>query len=731
LALYSKQDFHSEQTSNMTAQAVATLINLLAYITGIALYTMLLLMLLGARAAASRQQTNKLPLATAVLGLVWTLGAFAVFGLEQLSETGSQVWMQTLAFTALGFLPAVVVHSVLRRGEAMHGRSLWLTIIAYSLSAVASALHVVNAVASQPVPSHVALHLLTIGFGGLIVLLLVLTLRAGWWRSAGWVIALAVFAVSASHLSHHEGDNYAWWVELIGHHSSLPLALVILYQDYRFALADIFLKRALSLFSLVALASVLYFVFAAPLMTNAAPSDPRVVGALLALWIVTALLYPHLKRAAHWFVDTIILQRVDYEALREDIAKIAERTEEPDELLNEVCRRLAQALTARRVMWQAGESVNVRTASPRLNFLRRKRTDDVINATASKSKSAQRTTERTEITERKEETPNPIVLSLNNLFFLCDLRALRGFLFHKNYPNTGAVQTVTAAIPVRTTDQPNYQFLVGELAGGRRLLSDDLAMLEAVALIAARRIDAMRVTHERYEHELREQEITALATEAELRALRAQINPHFLFNAMTTIGYLIQEAPDRAVQTLMRLTALLRGVLRRSEGEFTTLGEEVELIADYLEIEQARFEQRLRVTIDVPASLCAVRIPALLLQPLVENAIKHGISPLRVGGEVIVSARLDAATKHLNLIVKDTGAGADQHRMRTNSKDNGIGLANVERRLRVHFDERATMCMQTAPGQGMTVELKLPLQLMELDKLAVEAFAASGARRSR
>lgn len=661
----------------MNAQAAATLINLLAYITGIALYTMLLVMLLGARAAASRQPTNKLPLATAVLGLVWTLGAFAVFGLEQLSETGSQVWMQTLAFTALGFLPAVVVHSVLRRGEAMRGRSLWLTIIAYSLSAIASALHVVNAFASQLVPSHVALHLLTIGFGSLIVLLLVLTLREGWWRSAGWVIALAVFAVSASHLSHHEGDNYAWWVELIGHHSSLPLALVILYQDYRFALADIFLKRALSLFSLVALASVLYFVFAAPLMTNAAPSDPRVVGALLALWIVTALLYPHLKRAAHWFVDTIILQRVDYEALREDITKIAERTEEPDELLDEVCRRLTQALTARRVTWQAGDHTNIRTTSARLNFLRRKRDEVSGNA---------------------------------------DSRDL--------------AHLITAAIPVLTTDAPNYQLRVGELVGGRRLLSDDLAMLEAVALIAARRIDAMRVTHERCEHELREQAITALATEAELRVLRAQINPHFLFNALTTIGYLIQESPDRALQTLLRLTGLLRGVLRRSEGEFTTLGEEVELIADYLDIEQARFEQRLRVTIDVPTSLCALRIPALLLQPLVENAIKHGIAPLRAGGEVRVTARLDATTNHLYLIVKDTGAGTDLNRMPASSNGNGIGLANIERRLRVHFDERATMQLQSAPGQGMTIEITLPLQQAELDKMATEAFAASGAGRS-
>src|ERR671936_496984 len=101
-----------------------------------------------------------------------------------------------------------------------------------------------------------------------------------------------------------------------------------------------------------------------------------------------------------------------------------------------------------------------------------------------------------------------------------------------------------------------------------------------------------------------------LATEAELRALRSQINPHFLFNALTTIGYLIQTAPERALDTLLRLTSLLRGVLR-SEGEFTTLGRELDIIKAYLDIEHARFEHRLTVHIDVPPRLRNLRIPAL------------------------------------------------------------------------------------------------------------------------
>ncbi len=216
-------------------------------------------------------------------------------------------------------------------------------------------------------------------------------------------------------------------------------------------------------------------------------------------------------------------------------------------------------------------------------------------------------------------------------------------------------------VTVPTADQPRFALAIGQLSGGRRLLSDDLATLEAIAVVVARRIDAIRITTERYDRGRREQEIGKLATEAELRALRAQLNPHFLFNALTTIGYLIQTAPPRALETLMRLTALLRGVLR-SEGEFTTLGRELDIVESYLDIEKARFEQRLRVTIDVPSRLRDIPLPPLLLQPLVENAVKHGIAHKQSGGDVAIRARTehinDQQPRQLAITVEDTGAGA-------------------------------------------------------------------------
>jgi two-component system LytT family sensor kinase len=478
----------------------------------------------------------------------------------------------------------------------------------------------------------------------LIAALLLAARRQGVWRRAGWGIALAVFAVSAQHLSHHEGRDYAWWIELSGHHASLPLAVAILYQDYRFALADIFLKRALVLILLVALAFGLYQSVAAPLLATPGEIKPFAVGVLLALWVATAIVYPMLRRAVNWVVDALLLRRADYDAVRAEAAARIETLESSEEILNEVCSLLARALTARDVRWVVASD-------------------------------AERTAE---------------------------VKSTTGSLRHR--ASLRSKEAVTVA--VLTTELPRYNLLVGELAGGRRLLSDDLAMLESVAVAAARRIDAVRVIHERCVRDLHEQEMHKLATEAELRALRAQINPHFLFNALTTLGYLIQTAPDRAGETLMRLTTLLRAVLRHSDGEFTTLGDEIELIEAYLEIERARFEDRLRVTIDVPPSLRGIRIPALLVQPLVENAIKHGISPSRAGGDVAIEAGM--LNGSLRISVRDTGLGASQRQL-DHGRKRGVGLANVEQRIRRHYGDGAIFDIHSAPGVGTTVDLALPV----------------------
>ena len=559
-----------------------------------------------------------------MLGLIWNIGELAAYALPRVGVLTQSIALWALSFPSLGLLAAVVVHSVARELP----RGFALTAIAYGCSVAASVLHVTTVITGDPEASSLALLLLTLCYGIIIVAL-------GWMTRAQangprvlWILALALFAVSASHLGRfHEGDDN-WAVELVGHHASIPLAFAILYQDYRFALADLFLKRALTLIAIVAIA------FAGYSVVSLLPAGPFAAGMLMALWVATSLISPSLHRRIVRFVDQSLLGRVDYAALRTTIGQLVQAQNTVAGVLDTVCRHLAGALNARDVWWV--------------------------------------------------EDPN------------------------------GAVAT---------TDLPRYSVRIGDLTAGRRLLSDDLALIDSVLTLAARRIDQIRLTHERYEVQLREEEMLKLTAEAELKALRAQVNPHFLFNALTTIGYLIETAPPRALNTLMQLTALLRGVLK-SEGEFTTLGRELELVEHYLRIEHERFEERLRVSIDVPRQLRAQRIPALVLQPLVENAIKHGVAPSMTGGDVEVSARVEGD----RLLLTVRNSGAPFHAAGGRESGEHVGLDNVRRRLAGHYGAEARLTV-TPGASGRTVaEIMIPIAAVSHENLEDAEATASRPR---
>ena len=598
----------------MTPNDTTTLVHLVGFLAGVVLYAMLAVMTVRQHAAGDR-----IALATAVLGLAWNSVALVIYGLHDLGLPAplprAWPWIVALAFCALGFLPAVVVHSAVQSAAQSAGRRRGgraLVSLAYGLSTVAAALQLIAAGRGEPLPSRAALQTTSIGFSVLIVVLALFARRQPGWRRALTAVALAAFAVMALHLSQHTAGTESWPTELLGHHASLPLALVILYQDYRFAFADLFLKRVLTVVALLAITVALYRIVIATQM----------VAVLLGLWVATALAYPWLRRLIYSGVDRLILRRADYTRVRAEVTSCVAALDSEPQILDAACEIVRVALTARQVTW---------TATPR----------------------------------------------------------------------GGTV------IRVLTTEEPIDFIEVHGLAAGRRLLSDDLAMLEAVALIVARRIDAVRVTRERYGRDLREREILQLATEAQLTALRAQLNPHFLFNALTTIGYLMEAAPQRALETLFRLTGLLRAVLKRSDGELGTLADELEIIRSYLGVEAARFEERLAVTIEVPADLSSVPLPPLILQPLVENAIKHGITPQKEGGRLVLSARREGATMAITIL--DTGVGVSasdlaQRRVR------GIGLSNVQSRLAHYYGDAAAITIRSAPGVGTTVEVRVPVE---------------------
>jgi two-component system LytT family sensor kinase len=641
---------------------VGELLNLVGLSTGVVLYAMLLAMVVRAgRTPGLKSRFDPLLFATSVLGLVWNLCALPAYELPKMGIEGPFPYLAAVGFAALGFLPAVVVHSVLRdeRHKIVAGLKRFLTAIAYTVSALAAVQHVYAAATSSPVPAPLGMRLLTYTFVALVVPLVAVTRGRPGAGRALWAAALATFAVSALHLSQLHRGEASWPVELVGHHASVPLAFAILYQDYRFALADLFLKRALALLAIVsvAFAAIATFGVRSAAFARFVQADPRQLTILVTLWVATALMYPLLRRGTTWFVDAVVLHRPDYRSLRATIARTSQDSDSVPLLLSEVCELLGPALSAAFVTWRE------RTSS------------------------------------RQDGELSVAVISGS------DAAGIVGSPADDPLPGPAATW-----VTVPTTDQPHLVLAIGQLTGGRRLLSDDIATLEAIAVVVARRVDAIRITNERYNRELREQEIGKLATEAELRALRAQINPHFLFNALTTIGYLIQTAPPRALETLLRLTALLRGVLR-SEGEFTTLGRELDIVESYLDIERARFEHRLHVTIDVPARLRSIRLPPLVLQPLVENAVKHGIAHKQLGGDVVIRARVERIKdegRQLVITIEDTGAGATPQALQR-GRSAGVGLRNVERRLECQYGTAASVSIRTTPGEGTVVDIRLPV----------------------
>jgi LytS/YehU family sensor histidine kinase len=268
-----------------------------------------------------------------------------------------------------------------------------------------------------------------------------------------------------------------------------------------------------------------------------------------------------------------------------------------------------------------------------------------------------------------------------------------------------------ACITIPTAIEPSFEILATTAGGGRSLLSDDFMLIDAVAAAVGRRIDEVRLEADRLAREQRDREMRQLATEAELRALRAQLNPHFLFNALNTLGHLMQSAPDRALATLYRLTALLRAVLRRTNGQFVALGEELDIVEAYLAIEHERFQERLTVAIDVPSHLRGARIPPLLLQPLVENAIKHGIATRRDGGHVTVRATREMPVHDdegfLRMLVVDSGGSAFTSEVRE-AAGNGVGLSNIEGRLRYHYGAAAAIAIRRSAQGETTVEVCVP-----------------------
>jgi two-component system LytT family sensor kinase len=274
-----------------------------------------------------------------------------------------------------------------------------------------------------------------------------------------------------------------------------------------------------------------------------------------------------------------------------------------------------------------------------------------------------------------------------------------------------ATETLTTGNAVVVRD-------VGSQPGGAviaALVVDDRVVGSLVALADSPTAGLVRATTEvaRWvSSQLELAELDASRTrlaEAEVRALRAQISPHFIYNALTAIASYVRTDPEHARELLLEFADFTRYSFRR-HGDFTTLAEELRSIDRYLTLERARFGDRLQVTVRVAPEVLPVAVPYLCLQPLVENAVRHGLEGKAGPGRVTILAE-DAGSECL-ISVEDDGIGADPEQIRLAMTGEGdgdsIGVGNVDERLRSVFGDEYGLVVETGPGLGTKVSMRVP-----------------------
>lgn len=286
------------------------------------------------------------------------------------------------------------------------------------------------------------------------------------------------------------------------------------------------------------------------------------------------------------------------------------------------------------------------------------------------------------------------------------------------------------SIAVRVDDQPSpadagveveastpsggrVRFVASSAPSSRLLLSEDLSMLRSLAGVFGFMLETVRLQLKRQEQELIAHDLRLQTSRSELKALRAQINPHFLFNALNAIASLIHTNPERADEAVEQLAEVFRYTLRRSDSDWAPLDQELAFARAYLDVEQARFGHRLTCTIDSDHLPPVPQVPSMLLQTLIENAVKHGVSQTRGHGriDVIVRTTRDSITVE----VRDNGPGllaASAAASRPDARGSapgrrregeGFGLRSVRERLAGHFGDRASLMLTRDDAAGVTI----------------------------
>jgi two-component system LytT family sensor kinase len=595
------------------------LVNTLGHSAGVLIFGIFLYLLIQDR-PRERGPGGTKPVIAAALAIVWNLAS--LFALRPGSGDGLiQSLAVAVGFSVLSLLPAVLFDLCLEDGNRT------LVRLGYALSAVAVALHVAELFARGDQFHRWGLILITAGFGLLtIIAALPSVLRPSPRGTTSRLVGTMLLFLLAMSFVHFRGEhiNQVWSQELAFHHAAIPLALLILLQDYRFVLLDAFVRFLANVF----LAAIFVFAAVALWRTDLVPGRAQpfeqallLVGACLLL-ITFALARSWLERA----LTGLVFRRADEAAL---IADLKAPVRDEEEYLQRAAALVGQHVGASAALSDSWPSQDGR------------------------------------------DLARPALVSELS-------------------------QGIEVVVPIRTARKPR-SLLLGRRSGGRRYLSEDLLALGRAAIIIVDQIE-----------QFREAELRRLVTLAELRALQSQIHPHFLFNALNALYGIIPREAKSARETVLNLSDIFRYSLETGR-MLRPLSDEMRIIKAYLEVERLRLGNKLRVEIDIASEALEVHIPVLSIQPLVENAIKHGIAPNVDGG--LVRVEVSARNGAVRVMVRDSGPGfAAASSTRTGA---GVGLDNVARRLDLCFGAEAALNVES-DSSGTTASFLIPAALPAL-----------------
>jgi len=582
--------------------------------------------------AVRRAREGWLPVASAGLAWLWNAGSFATLVLP----AGTAHWaLEAASFSSLSLLPAVLLHL------SLNGRFRGIATSGYLLGAVATGMHLCERLQPALNLHKWALWIITAGFGTLTVLYALGVLLRGGKETRGRTsqivasMGLSLFVVTFSHFGAGHPPQ-PWSKELLLHHAGIPVALLILLQDYRFVFLDAFVRFLAN----VILAAVVGFGGVRLAITLSWRPGASPMADILAVAGVCGLLilFAYLRGIVQRSLTMAVFRRGGTEAAVRDLRAHAGELRNENAYLEWAARRL----------------------------------------------SAVADTPNFEIVEPKGGAGSEIK----------DL----------DYPSLADEEPwlrrdsrwnwVEAVVPIRLSHRDTRNLLLGRRRGGRRYLSEDLRSLNYLATVVSEEVERFRAA-----------EMQRLVSEAELRALHSQINPHFLFNALNTIYGIIPREAAGARRTVLNLSEIFRYFLQ-SDKILIPLSDEIKIVKAYLEIERLRMGPRLQTLIQIAKDAEQTLIPILSVQPLVENAIKHGLSMRPDEGWLRLTAK--QLNGSLTVMVEDSGSGTQGNATASRATSTGVGLANVNRRLQLCFGPGAGVNM--VQGEfGTRVQFSVPL----------------------